>query len=359
MVFLQVSGIYTKQESLSGVNSLNEEPGNYILKDIGFVQQKFQRVAIAGGTGEGKTTLMKTIGGLCKAEKGEVLFETKRVKGPDEVLLPGHPGIAYLSQHFELHNNYRVEEVLAYYNKFTEKGANRIFQVCRVDHLLKRKTTQLSGGERQRIALARLLVGAPRLLLLDEPYSNLDMISKKLLKGVIDDLGQQLGITCMLTSHDPLDLLSWADKILVLKEGQIIQRGTPEEIYHRPADEYTAGLFGSYNKVSTDLAWALMPKGPNGKDDHSRFNENMLFQDGGVFLRPERFRLNAGEQRILRGQDIIEGKDGVQGQVQKLTFNGSYTEMEILIGDEKLIVKSVGGGYREGDLVYISLSREG
>jgi ABC-type sugar transport system ATPase subunit len=235
MDFLQVSGISKQQGGMD------------VLHDIHFIQQRFQKIAIAGETGSGKSTLLKIIAGLEQPASGRVLFEGKKVIGPLDQLIPGHPGIAYLSQHFELRNNYRVEELLEYANRLSETEAQELFVVCRISHLLKRKVEQLSGGEKQRIALARLLVGSPKLLLLDEPFSNLDPGHKRMLKSVLTDIGERLQITWILTSHDPMDTLSWADEILVMQNGQLIQTGSPLEIYHNPANEYIAGLLGSYN----------------------------------------------------------------------------------------------------------------
>jgi ABC-type sugar transport system ATPase subunit len=216
------------------------------LKDCEFVLVRGQRLAIAGETGSGKSTLLKTIGGLVAPKKGSVYFEGARVAGPLERLIPGEPGIAYLSQHFELWHNYRVEEVLDYNNDLDPADAADLYRLCHIDHLLHRRTDQLSGGERQRIALARLLVHPPRLLLLDEPFSNLDMIHKRTLKKVIRDIGRRFGITTILVSHDPYDILSWAERIVVLRDGSIVQQGTPREVYERPHDEYVAGLLGEY-----------------------------------------------------------------------------------------------------------------
>ena len=158
----------------------------WILKNTSFDIKQFNKVAIAGETGSGKSTLLKIIAGLIQPDNGTVYFKNERVLGPEEHLIPGHKGVAYLSQHFELRNNYRVEEILEIANKMPLPEAEAIFEVCRITHLLKRKTDQLSGGEKQRIATARLLITKPQLLLLDEPYSNLDAIHKNILKSVIN-----------------------------------------------------------------------------------------------------------------------------------------------------------------------------
>src|SRR5687767_587781 len=263
--------------TVSGLSK--SEKGKFIVKGINFTQQSFQKIAIAGETGSGKTTLLKMIAGLIQPDTGEMLFENKRVVGPYEKLIPGHPGIAYLSQHFELRNNYRVEEELEAVNKLTDQEANELYSICRIEHLLKRKTDQLSGGERQRIVLARLLSAFPKLLLLDEPFSNLDAVHKSIIKSVINDISLKLKVTCIMVSHDALDILSWADRILVMKDGELIQEGTPEHIYQQPVNEYCAGLFGEYNLIHSNHSniFAAIPAiNLNGKQ---------------LLIRPEHFSI--------------------------------------------------------------------
>lgn len=312
------------------VNSISQQKeGRYVVKDISFCQKPFQKIAIAGATGSGKTSLLKMIAGLQQPSGGTILFEGERVEGPQEKLLPGHPFIAYLSQYFELRNHYHVEEVLAMANQLQDMEAAAIYEVCRISHLLKRWTHQLSGGEKQRIALASLLVTAPRLLLLDEPFSNLDAIHKNLLKSVIHDIGEALNITCLLVSHDPLDTLSWADDILVLQDGQLIRQGRPEEIYRQPESEYTAALFGKYTVLTPALAKAF-----------SAFTD-IEMKAINSFIRPESFKL-------------VGPEDGLSCRVTKLSFMGTYYEAELMNSGEKFVVNTGQIKLVEGDEVFIS-----
>ncbi len=304
---------------------------SFSLKAISFTQQKLQKISLTGETGSGKSTLLKIIAGLLQPDAGKVLFNDNRVKGPDEKLIPGHPAIAYLSQDHALRNNYRMEELLTYANKLSETEAQNLYTICRIDHLLQRKNDQLSGGEKQRIALARLLVGSPKLLLLDEPFSNLDLIHKTILKSVIEDIGDRLQISCMLSSHDPLDTLSWADEILVMKEGQLLQQGSPATIYRHPLTRYTAALFGSYNLLNHEQAAAF----------------NIAWQEENekaLFVRPENFKLVSNEN------------EGIKLTVHSIVFQGSYYEVALMLGRKKIIIKSVDANLTKGDTVYVSLA---
>ncbi len=234
------------------VNNISKKATDGIALDaISFSQQQFEKIAIAGETGSGKTTLLKIIAGLTQTDRGTVYFENEKVAGPEEKLLAGHPSIAYLGQHFELLNNYWVHELLEYANDLTPQFADKLYKLCKIDHLVNRRTNQLSGGERQRIALAKLLTKSPKLLLLDEPFSNLDVLHRKIIRQVIADVSAELQISCILVSHDAADLLSWADTLLVLKDGKVVQQGTPEQVYNQPVSTYCAGLLGDYNLINT------------------------------------------------------------------------------------------------------------
>jgi ABC-type sugar transport system ATPase subunit len=316
--------------ALLEVRHITKQAGEkLIVDDISFKQEALKKIAIAGESGAGKTTLLKMISGHAQPTGGKVLFDGKRVIGPEEKLLPGYKQIAFLSQDHDLLHNYRVEELIWFENQLSHEEAATLFEVCQVDHLLKRRTGELSGGEQQRIALCMLLIKCPKLLVLDEPFSNLDQVHKNILKTVIEDIGKRLQITCTLTSHDPHDTLSWADEILVMQNGRLIQQGTPEEIYYKPMNEYVAGMFGKYNLLNPAIA-ALFGLESNGND---------------VITRPEHFTISTTGS-------------GVKGTIRKISFWGSYYEAEILVNKIKIIVKTNRNNLKTGSEVWMRLQQD-
>ncbi len=320
MALLQVSGISKKGKD------------SFVVKEISFSQQPLQKIAIAGETGSGKTTLLKMIAGLVQPDAGEIIFDNTNVIGPADKLLPGHPGIAYLSQHFELRNNYWVHELLSYANELPADQAAALYRVCQIEHLVDRRTDQLSGGEKQRIALARLLITSPKLLILDEPFSNLDAIHKRTIKSVIQDISEQLSITCIMVSHDPADILSWADHIIVMKDGAIIQEGAPESIYKQPVNEYCAGLFGNFTVIDSPLSASLFTL--PGQTTHSKK----------ALVRPEQILLSSS------------GLTSLSGTIQQINFFGSYYLLLVSVSHQQLLVKTYQQGFSVGDIVFLTIA---
>jgi ABC-type Fe3+/spermidine/putrescine transport system ATPase subunit len=164
------------------------------------------------------------------------------------------------------------------------------------------------------------------LLLLDEPYSNLDIIHKNILKSVLQNISKRLKITCVLVSHDPLDTLSWADHVLVLKEGAIIQQGTPFNIYKEPINNYVAGLFGKYVVLSKSLIRALNVKGN--------------------IVRPEDFKIVSKASKFSR-----------KGKITNIQFFGSYYEIEVSMLKETIMVRSSFSSFEIGNSVFVMYSR--
>jgi len=296
-----------------------------VLTGVSLQVREGQRMAMMGETGSGKSTLLKIIAGLVQAQSGVVRFRGKRVEGPSERLVPGHEGIAYQSQHFDLPKSLRVSQVLEYASTLSEAEASNIVEACDIGHLTDRRTDELSGGERQRVAFARLLFTSPSLLLLDEPFSNLDLIQKQSIKDVIEYATSAMKVTCMIVSHDPLDLLGWADELVVLRQGAVVQQGSPLTLYQQPIDEYVAGLTGKYNKLSAQLAERL------------KLNESMFIRPGDLIM------------------DKVAGNRAVQGTIKATRFMGSYWEVEVSTDQQILIAYHNGEPGTVGEEVSLSL----
>ncbi len=294
------------------VNDISKEVGDSVLLNAtNFTQKKGERLGIVGETGSGKTTLLKTIAGLLQSTSGEVLFRNEKVAGPEDQLVPGHDKIGYLSQHFELPKFITVEDHIFDSYKISEKDVDQLYATCDIKHLIYKDTQQLSGGERQRVALARILRDQPELLLLDEPFSNLDLNHQRIIKEVLSSLESVYKTTLIVVSHDPHDVLSWADRILVLKSGKIIQEGGPQTLYNSPLNEYVAGLFGEFNLIN--------PKSINSlTDDFYRIN-------GQIFLRPTQIRLS-------------KKGNGLKAKIHDIKFMGSYDKVYLKIADQIVLV---------------------
>jgi len=288
------------------------------------------RIAIMGETGSGKSTLLKIMAGLITPSSGEVRLNGKKLENPTDQLIPGHPKIAYLSQHFELRNNYRVIELLEMTAKLDADACNNIVELCRISHLLQRKTHEISGGERQRIALARLLVGNPDLLLLDEPFSNLDMVNKLMVREVLQEISTSLRLTCVMVSHHPEDVLSWAETIIIMQKGRIIQKDTPHMIYNHPVNSYTASLTGLNNPIlpgEENLAQAL------------RVGQKLP-----SWIRPENLT-------IVQNEDL-----GAKGLIQSVTFYGHFWLIRVNMGYRDLILITEQSNIQVGETVSVLVS---
>jgi ABC-type Fe3+/spermidine/putrescine transport system ATPase subunit len=316
-------------ELLEVVNISFQERGVQVIQPLSFVQQAGHRLALVGESGAGKSTLLQLIMGMVQPSGGEIRVEGSRVRGPEEALVPGPPGVAYLSQKSDLPKFLRVEQVLSYASKRPVHEAHTLYKLCRIDHLLLRRTDQLSGGEQQRVALARLLLGQPRLLLLDEPFSNLDRMHKRQLQAIIAEVGTRLGITCLLVSHEATDVLGWADQLLVLQQGQLVQQGPPEVLYKEPVNEYTAALLGDYNLVRGTDRQALAPK---------------VTGLGALLVRPEQVWLGHADAGELLGT------------VRAVRFLGSYYELEVQLTATLLRVRAAQSSFIIGEHVSVRVA---
>ena len=207
-------------------------------------------VVLLGPTGAGKTTTLRCIAGLERPDQGEIHIAGERV---DE-WSAAQRDVALVFQQYSLYPNYTVRENLAFplkskLRKFTAQQIDeRVLKAAatvRIGHLLDRRTDRLSGGEMQRVSIGRAIVREPRVFLMDEPLSNLDAKLRELLRAELKGLQQRLGTTLIFVTHDQVEAMSMGDRIGVLDGGQLVQVGTPAQIYNTPANAFVASFVGA------------------------------------------------------------------------------------------------------------------
>ena len=205
---------------------------------------------LLGPTGAGKTTALRAIAGLEKMDKGTIEIGDNNVDGWSAA----ERDVALVFQYYSLYPRYTVYENLAFplrarIRNFSDVEINarisRAAKTLRIEHLMERKTDRLSGGEMQRVSIGRAIVREPRAFLMDEPLSNLDAKLRESLRSELKNLQRKLGATFLFVTHDQIEAMSMGDRVGVMKEGRIVQVGTPHEIYNNPNSVFVASFVGS------------------------------------------------------------------------------------------------------------------
>ncbi len=284
-------------------------PGVTALDDISFDVKDGEFFVLLGPTGAGKTTTLRVIAGLEKQDDGAIIFDGEAIDN----LTPSDRDVALVFQQYSLYPTMSVFDNLAFplrsplrrtsaedIRKKVEDTAEKL----RISHLLKRKTAHLSGGEMQRVSIGRAIVRSPRVFLMDEPLSNLDAKLREALRIELQHLQRTQGSTTLFVTHDQIEALTMADRIAVLNEGRIIQVGTPEDIYDRPASTFVAQLVGS-----------------------PRINlTNARREDGTITIKDSDVRLSAPRESKLPSDFLV----GIRPENVKPDPNGVFTGQLIL-----------------------------
>ncbi|MES2428385.1 MAG: ABC transporter ATP-binding protein [Bacteroidota bacterium] len=216
--------------------------------------------AIIGESGSGKSTLLRLLYGLLSPDEGTVQFKGERIWGPEEKLIPGHDAMKMVTQDTDGLNVYaKVWDNVAVLMPNTDIGAKeertqQVLKQLNILHLADKQAFFLSGGEKQRVAIARALITRPEVLLLDEPFNQVDTSFREGLQQDIRQVVQDTGLTVIMVSHDPAEVLSMADELIVLKEGEIIETGHPKALYENPQNLYTAKLLTNCNVLTKEDA---------------------------------------------------------------------------------------------------------
>ncbi len=230
------------------------------LKDISLNFRSGALTAILGPSGCGKTTLLRSIAGFIGVDAGRILFDTEDVT----TLPPQRRGTAMVFQNYALWPHMTIFQNVAYGLRLQKVAAEdiqrrvrKVLQLVEIGNLAdveSRKPAALSGGQQQRVALARALVVEPKVLLMDEPLSNLDAKVRQRLRAELRRLQKQVGITAIYVTHDQEEALALADTVVLMDQGRIVQTGTPQEIYLRPRTAFAAEFLGVSNQLEAEAA---------------------------------------------------------------------------------------------------------
>lgn len=337
------------------------------VKNVSFEVPKGKFFSLVGPSGCGKTTTLRCIAGLERPENGEVKLEGVVVFSSNQnVFIPPHKrniGMVFQSYaiwpHMNVFNN--VAFPLRIGRNLSKKNvAKQVVEALALVHLgeLKdRPATNLSGGQQQRLALARAIVGEPKLLLLDEPLSNLDAKLRDEMRGELKRVQQALGVTTIYVTHDQSEALSMSDTIAVMNEGEIIQIDGPVRVYEHPVDEFVADFIGAANlipgtvtslEVQGNLFTVETPYGrlPYAISDGGKVGERVL-----ISVKPEDIELY---------DHPLEGlSPGWPGKVEQASFLGGVMDYRISVGELTLRARMHPSiFFKQGDRVYIAPKRD-
>ena len=274
------------------------DPDRMVLENISFSAGSGEILSVLGESGSGKSSLLKLIYGLEDVVSGKIIFEGNKITGPKFNLVPGHPDMKFVPQEFDLLDFVTVaENVGKYLSNFDlllkAEDTEKALEVVQMESFSKSFPWQLSGGQRQRVSIARAIAANPKMLLLDEPYSHLDQPLKSTIRERIWNWAKKAGCTVILTTHDANDALGYADRILILKEGQIIQNDSPEKLRSHPENEYIAGILGQYSVLNS-------------------FEMKKLFQ----------IEIPTEKKAVIYPEEIVEYENGTEFEVKDVRYQG-------------------------------------
>ncbi len=318
-------------------NIVKKFDGQMILKGINLDIYKNEFVTLLGPSGCGKTTLLRILGGFLDQDEGSVIFNGEEISNKPAYLRP----INTVFQSYALFPHLNVYENVAFGlrikkmpNDLIEPRVNRMLELVGLDGRQKRAITQLSGGQQQRVAIARALVNEPDVLLLDEPLSALDAKLRKEMQQELKRIQKEVGITFIFVTHDQEEALTMSDKIVVMKEGNIEQIGTPTEIYNEPINRYVARFIGESNIIDgimkKDYLVNFDEKDFECVDYDFKPNEAV-----DVVIRPEDIKIVKKNQGKLNGQVISVLFKGVHYEVIVETKKGASKNITLHVLEDK------------------------
>jgi spermidine/putrescine ABC transporter ATP-binding subunit len=321
-------------------NIVKSFDGQIVLRGINLDIYENEFVTLLGPSGCGKTTLLRILGGFLESDEGHIIIDGEDISG-----VPAYKrDINTVFQKYALFPHLNVYDNIAFglrikktSEDIIEQKVNRMLSLVGLEGFEKRDVTSLSGGQQQRVAIARALVNEPNVLLLDEPLGALDFKLRKEMQLELKRIQEEVGITFVFVTHDQEEALTMSDKIVVMKDGEIQQVGTPTEIYNEPINEYVANFIGESNIIDGIM-----------KEDYL-----VSWDDQDYECVDHGFKPNEEVDIVIRPEDIsiVERNKGIMnGEVKSVLFKGVHYEVivETASGTSKTVTMHVFG---EKDIV--------
>ena len=318
-------------------NIVKNFDGQMVLKGINLDINKNEFVTLLGPSGCGKTTLLRILGGFLKQDEGSVIFNGEEItsvpadKRPINTVFQKYALFPHLNVYDNVAFGLRIKKMD---EQLIEPKVNRMLELVGLEDYQKKDVTLLSGGQQQRVAIARALVNEPDVLLLDEPLSALDAKLRKEMQHELKRIQEEVGITFIFVTHDQEEALTMSDKIVVMKNGNIEQIGTPTEIYNEPVNRYVANFIGESNIIDGIMKQDYLVRFDD-KDfkcvDYD-FKEN---EPVDVIIRPEDISIVRKNFGLLNGQVISVLFKGVHYEVMVETKKGASKTVTLHVLEDK------------------------
>jgi len=341
------------------------------LNDVSADVQSNEFFTLLGPSGCGKTTLLRLIAGFEHTTAGEIFLFGEEI----ENLPPHKRPVNTVFQHYALFPHMSVAENIGFGLKMLGWSTPQISQrvketltLVKMEEFANRRTTQLSGGQQQRIALARALAPNPKVLLLDEPLSALDLKLRQSMREELKNLQRETGITFVFVTHDQEEALTMSDRIAVMSEGQIQQIGSPLDIYERPTNRFVADFIGDTNfltatiqSISGGIANCQIAEGIHCQSP--LVGQHKVGDQVTLVLRPEKIKIQSAQTLVSGSADSSDNAASiVAAEVLQSTYLGTDTTYHIRVGDSVTLVvrdqnlASGSGRFTNGDKVLVELA---
>ena len=334
MAFIEIKNLFKRFKNVVAINHIQLEV------------QKGEMLTLLGPSGCGKTTTLRCIAGLEKPEEGEIVIDGKAMLSQGFVP-PSKRGIGMVFQNYAVWPHMKVFNNIVYGLKIErisrqkiKERAQQVVSLVGLKGLEDRYPAQLSGGQQQRVALARALVSNPKVLLLDEPLSNLDAKLREELRFEIKSLVRRMGITAVYVTHDQAEAMVISDRIAVMNSGNIVQIGTPQEIYKNPVNKFVADFIGTMNFISGKVVEVL--------PDTQTVYVSTGFSDRMVCMTPDSTVVSLGAQiyASIRPEDVqvftepLQDRDNVfKGTIAHKAYLGNFLFFFVKVNETMIRVQ--------------------